>query len=109
MSFLREKGTLRHGRTDEVIEAALAGVTLEQLRAAWELVDADVLFASGQDAMPTLLCNDVFVPAADCEGVTWAELPALRDLYRAEGDDGLLRWIAARRGIPAKDWHGRRI
>lgn len=52
-----------------------------------------------------VLCNDVFYPAADMETLTdTSEIFEVFHIYRKDGRDGLIEWIAARRGIrPRKE------
>jgi hypothetical protein len=46
----------------------------------------------------SLYCNDVFLPGADTEDVPLDKCPALLDSWNRDGWQGMVRWIAARRG-----------
>lgn len=52
-----------------------------------------------------VLCNDVFYRAADCEELqNSGEIFTVFHIYRKDGFDGLVEWIAKRRGVrPLKE------
>jgi hypothetical protein len=60
----------------------------------------------GVDGQTTVLfvnCNDLLCPAADAEDVEVHELPELCRLYTEE-ENGILKWVAAKRGVPPVRW-----
>jgi len=62
------------------------------------ITDRTYFWSDGDDELLLgIVCNDMFSPAADSELVALSEAPALLALYRADGCEGLMRWVAARR------------
>ena len=75
---------------------------LVELEAALFLVACDIAMISKDKNTLTccLCCNDTFGYAtADAEPIEWHEAPALKVLYEQEGWQGLIRWIAKKRGV----------
>jgi hypothetical protein len=86
--------------------------TLEQYRALMELACADIIFFHAQEhgpfvgpeqpALPrevafSVMVNDLFVPAADAEGFPISEAIPIRDIFRSQGYEGVVRWVQKRR------------
>jgi hypothetical protein len=98
-----------------------------QYRALMELACEDLIFFHSPDSAFTrpaegaalepgqpvhfsVLVNDLFVPAADAEGFDISEAIPLRDVFRKDGYEGVVRWVQAKRdGMPLRPHVEKRI
>lgn len=78
------------------------------------LIDGGVLFCgTGHDSDNNqcialfININDHFYPGADCENITYDELPELYELVRSKKFDGVSEFVANRRGIPNVSWRNK--
>ena len=75
------------------------------------LLDEDILFVGSrpyycsfekkvveETLVLFILINDVFVPASDGESITSEQLPDLFRLFEQKDTDGIIEWVALKRG-----------
>jgi hypothetical protein len=94
-----------------------AQAELDSHQALMELACSDIIFFHDQGSpftgpetpeLPSkvefsVLVNDTFVPAADCEGFDISEAIPLRDIFRKGGIDAVIRWVQQKRdGMPLR-------
>lgn len=46
---------------------------------------------------PAIICNDLFCPGADAEGIEESEIDKVFDAYKTGGDSGIEEWIKRKR------------
>jgi len=112
------------GVDTEVPKFSQRDLELEQYRALMELACADIIFFHSQESAFThsepyehpekvafsVLVNDLFVPAADAEGFDISEAIPLRDVFRKDGFEGVVRWVQQKRdGMPLRPKAEKRI
>jgi hypothetical protein len=100
--------------TVKMLIAETARLTEERdaLNALIELAGADIIFFHSQEYGPfigpetpeipqkvqfSVMVNDLFVPAADSEGFDISEAIPLRDVFRCDGWEGVVRWVQKKR------------
>jgi hypothetical protein len=97
---------------DHVAEIAALKAERDALNALMELAGADIIFFHSQEYGPfigpetpeipqkvqfSVMVNDLFVPAADSEGFDISEAIPLRDVFRCDGWEGVVRWVQKKR------------
>jgi hypothetical protein len=97
---------------DHVAEIAALKAERDALNALMELAGADIIFFHSQEYGPfigpetpeipqkvqfSVMVNDLFVPAADSEGFDISEAIPLRDVFRSDGWEGVVRWVQKKR------------
>jgi hypothetical protein len=85
---------------------------LDAAKALLELACADIIIFHSQEYGPfinpetpepqvtvafSVMVNDVFYPAADADGFEITDAIPLRDVYRKDGYEGVVRWVQKRR------------
>lgn len=77
-------------------------------KAARIAADDEMYFGrDGEELVAYILCNDLFVPAADAEEVPWEDMDYVYRQYREKGYKGLIEWVAKRRGVPVPNMKDR--
>lgn len=84
-----------------VLERFINDLSEEHRKALETLMFDEALMLSERDDEVTVwLCvNDIFYYAADAEDVEIKELPLLAEIYDKFGWDGLIAWVAIKRGM----------
>jgi hypothetical protein len=97
---------------DHVAELEQVNAERDALNALIELAGADIIFFHSQEYGPfigpetpeipqkvqfSVMVNDLFVPAADSEGFDISEAIPLRDVFRCDGWEGVVRWVQKKR------------
>lgn len=73
----------------------------EVLKMALDLIATDELFvnpAEGGGWVFWVNVNDMFYPAADGEGIDFAEIPSVWKAWKESGWPGVVRWVQEKRG-----------
>jgi hypothetical protein len=108
------KYNMGDAETVKMLIAETARLTEERdaLNALIELAGADIIFFHSQEYGPfigpetpeipqkvqfSVMVNDLFVPAADSEGFDISEAIPLRDVFRCDGWEGVVRWVQKKR------------
>ena len=72
------------------------------------LLDEGILFSGNDYGDGTINLyinvNDYFAPASDAESLPSCDVAKLFDMYRESGYDGVVQYVADKRGVPNKRW-----